>query len=113
MTSQPGLETIAIHILTNILKTKGNQIIKFGRLIEHNMRNVFLGKLCTKCGEDTILRPFSQKSTLSISLDQKLYTVRFYFMPSLRLSKYIEVKLQATCFYFIKSFLREQKEVWN
>ena len=35
--------------------------MKFGQLIEYNMRNIFLEKLCTKCGADTILRPFSKK----------------------------------------------------
>ena len=44
MTSQPGQETIVIHILPNILKSKGNQAIKFGQLIEYNMRTIFLGK---------------------------------------------------------------------
>ena len=35
--------------------------MKFGQLIEYNMRNIFLEKLYTKCGADTILRPFSMK----------------------------------------------------
>ena len=48
MTSQPGLQTIAIHILPNISQSKGNQAIKFGQLIEHNRRNIFLQKLCGK-----------------------------------------------------------------
>ena len=48
MTSQPGLQTIAIHILPNILQSIGNQTIKFGQLIEHNKRNIFLQKLCRK-----------------------------------------------------------------
>ena len=34
MTSQPGLQTIAIHIFPNILQSKGNHKIKFGQLIE-------------------------------------------------------------------------------
>ena len=33
MTSQPGLQTIAIHMLSNISQSKGNQAIKFGQLI--------------------------------------------------------------------------------
>ena len=45
MTSQPGLQTIAIHILPNISKSKGNQTTKFGQLIEYNKRNTFLRKL--------------------------------------------------------------------
>ena len=34
------------------------------------MRNMFLEKSFTKCGGETIPRPFSKKSKLSISLDQ-------------------------------------------
>ena len=44
--------------------------MKFGQLIECNMRNIFLEKSYTKCGRETIPRPFSKKSKLSISLDQ-------------------------------------------
>ena len=70
MTSQPGKQTIAIHILPNISRSKSNQTMKFGQLIECNMRNIFLEKSYTKCGEETIPRPFSKKTKLSISLDQ-------------------------------------------
>ena len=48
MTSQPSLQTIAIHILPNISQSKGNQTTKFGQLIEYNNRNIFLQKLCPK-----------------------------------------------------------------
>ena len=48
MTSQPGLQTIAIHILPNISQSKGNQTMKFGQLIEHNKRNIFMQNLCRK-----------------------------------------------------------------
>ena len=49
MTSQPGLEKIAIHILPNISQSKGgNQTMKLGQLIEYNKRNIFLQKLCGK-----------------------------------------------------------------
>ena len=44
MTSQPGGQTIAIHILANISQSKGNQEIKFGQLIEYNQKNIFLQK---------------------------------------------------------------------
>ena len=30
------------YILTNILRSKGNQAMKFGQLIEHNMKHFFL-----------------------------------------------------------------------
>ena len=42
MTSQPGQQTILIHILPNISRSKGNQTMKFDRLIECNMRKFFL-----------------------------------------------------------------------
>ena len=35
MTSQPRKQTIAIHILGNISRSKVNQIIKLGQLIEY------------------------------------------------------------------------------
>ena len=48
MTSQAGLQTIAIHILPNISQIKGNQTMKFRQLIEYNKRNNLLQKLCGK-----------------------------------------------------------------
>ena len=41
MTSQPGKQTIAINILPNISKSKGNQKMKFSHLIERNMKTLF------------------------------------------------------------------------
>ena len=70
MTSQPGQQTIVIHILPNTLRRKGNQAMKFGQLIECNMRNIFLEKSYTKCDGETSPRPFSEKLKLTISLDQ-------------------------------------------
>ena len=57
MTSQSGLQTVWIHILPNISQSKGNQTMKFGQLIEHNTRNIFLQKLCRKWGRVTNTRP--------------------------------------------------------
>ena len=38
--------------------------MKFGQLIEYNMRNIFVEKLYTKCAGETIPRPLSKKSKL-------------------------------------------------
>ena len=46
MTSQRRYQRIAIHILPNILRSKGNQTMKLGQLIEYNKRKDFLQKLC-------------------------------------------------------------------
>ena len=53
MTSQPGLQAFAVHTLFNISQSRGNQTMKFGQLIEHNKRNIFLQKLCRKLGKET------------------------------------------------------------
>ena len=45
--------------------------MKFGQLIEHNMRHIFLGKSHPKCDGESSPRPFSGKLKLSISLDQQ------------------------------------------
>ena len=41
--------------------------MKFGQLIEYDMRNTFLKKSYSKWDGETILRPFSEKPKLSIS----------------------------------------------
>ena len=48
MTSQPGYQTIAIHILPNVSRSKGNQTMKFSQVIEYNKRHTFLQKSCKK-----------------------------------------------------------------
>ena len=70
MTSQPEKQIIAVHILPNISKSRGNQTLKFDQLIEYNMTKNFLEKLYKKCGRETISRLFSKKSKFSISLVQ-------------------------------------------
>ena len=44
MSSQPEQQIITIQVLPNISRSKGNQEIKFGQLIEYNVRNIFLQK---------------------------------------------------------------------
>ena len=70
MTFQPGKKTIVIHILSNILRSKDNQTMKFGQLVEFNIRNFFFGKPYTNCSREIIPRHFSKKSKLNLSLDQ-------------------------------------------
>ena len=44
--------------------------MKFGQLVEYNMKNIFVEKSYTKCAGETIHRPLSKKSKRRISLDQ-------------------------------------------
>ena len=55
--------------------------MKFGQLIECNLRNIFLEKPFTKYGGETSPSAFSEKLKLSISLDQ--YSEVFYSLPLL------------------------------
>ena len=71
MTSQPGLQTVTIHILPNISRSEDNPATKFSQLIECNIEKSFLEKSYTKCGGETIPRTFSKKTKLSIFLNQQ------------------------------------------
>ena len=42
------LDMVAIHILLNIPRSKGNQTMKFGHLVEYNKWNSFLQNPCIK-----------------------------------------------------------------
>ena len=86
------------QIMCNISKSKGNQTMKLGRLIEHNMRNIFLEKSYHKCGGEASSIFFYKKSKLSVSLDRQseMLLISFYCMSK---SKYIKTKVLTTCFY--------------
>ena len=60
-------------------KISRNQAIKFGQLIEYNLRNIFLEESCTKCGGETSFRPFFNESKLNISLDKYSKVLYIFF----------------------------------
>ena len=43
-----GKQAIVIQTLTNISRIKGNKTMKFGQLIEYNMRKIFVTKIIHK-----------------------------------------------------------------
>ena len=55
MTSQPGQQTIPIHILRNTSQSKGNQIMKFSQVIEDNKGNIFPSKFMQKISQGNCL----------------------------------------------------------
>ena len=69
-----------MHILPNISRSKGNQTFKFGQLIEYNWRSIFVEKSYTKYDAETIPRPLSKISKLSISLDQQCKVLNSLFL---------------------------------
>ena len=58
MTPQPGKQTVAIHKLSNISRSKDNQIMAFGQLIECNIRNNFLENYTKNLVEKLFPDPF-------------------------------------------------------
>ena len=76
-TSKNSQQIITIHILSNISGSKGNQTMKFGLLIEYNMRNISLEKSYTKCSGEGSPRSFCKKSKLSMFLDKGVKELSF------------------------------------
>ena len=67
--SQPGKQRFGIHILYNISRSKDNQAMKSGQLLEYNMRKIFHEKSYTKYSGKGIPKPFSRKSKLITFVD--------------------------------------------
>ena len=57
MTSQPCEQTVVIHILANISRSKGNHTMNLGYLIDYNLKNIFIKALNTKYGRKISARP--------------------------------------------------------
>ena len=82
-------QTIAIHVLPNISRSKSNQTMIFGQLIEYKMRNIFLEKSYTKCVDETSSKPFYKKTKLNISLNKQSESLFLL---------YVQTKELTTCF---------------
>ena len=59
---------MTIHILPNLSRSRQNQAIKFGQVVEYNNRNIFPQKSCRKWSRETSSRP--------LFLFKKLYEVK-------------------------------------
>ena len=64
-----------INIAQYLNISKYNPTIKFGKLIEQNMTNIFIERSYTKC-----TGPFSKKSKFSLSLVQKSKILYSFFV---------------------------------
>ena len=71
--------------MPNISKSKGNQTMILGQLLECNVRKNFLETSWAKYGGETILRLFSKKSKLSIALDQWFKVLYSLFLLNAKL----------------------------
>ena len=57
-------------LLPNTSKSKGNQAMKFGQLMDYIASNIFYEKSYIKCAVETIPRPLSKKSKFRLYLIQ-------------------------------------------
>ena len=82
MTSWIGKQIITTKTLPYISRSEDSQTMKFGELIEYNMRNIFFENTSWKCGQQTSSRFFFKNLIwpyLCIN-SLKLYTVCYYCM---------------------------------
>ena len=115
MMSQPGKKTFATHPFPNMSRSKGNQAMKVGQLIECNIRNIFIETLYTKCGGETIPWSLCKKSKLSISLDQLCKSLNNYF-PLYAKLRAIKIKWNQAADHLllpnIKLLKKQKSSVW-
>ena len=78
------------------------------------MRNIFLEKLCTKCGRETSPRPFykNQNGAYLWIYSLNSYNVCFYCMSKWGGYRKI-LKPKCKPLAFTLCFSKKQKEVWN
>ena len=67
MTSQPGKQTIAIHILPNISRSKDNQTMKSGQLIEWKKKTFLLKNHTQNMAEKLFPEPFLRNQNITVS----------------------------------------------
>ena len=113
MTSQPGKQTILLHTLPKISRSEGNQTMKFGQLIEYNMRNIFFEKSykmwCRNYSPDSFLK--NENDHISGSMVSFSLLIQFIFIVC-RFEGYQNI-LQPSCrplaLALYKAFLKNKK----
>ena len=85
--------------------------MKFGQLIECNMRNIFLEKSYTKYCRETISRSFSKEQKLSISLGQysKVFIYFVFVCQFEDYQKWFKLSCRPVAFTSHKAFLKNKK----
>ena len=101
--------------MSNISRSKSNQSMKFGQLIEHKLRNICFCKIMQRnVLENLLLDPFPkiQIWTYFLVNSPKVYTVYFFWMPSWGLSNYMKTELLLPHVKLFKKLKRSLKLVF-
>ena len=98
--------------MPNISRSKWSQTMKFGQLIEYNMRNIFLKKSYPKWGEETSPRPFSKNQNWAYLWinSLKFYTISFYSMST---SSTTKIYLKKGAIHFLLPPTKLLKKIKN
>ena len=113
MTSQPGQQIIALHIFLNISRSKQNQTMNLGQLIEDNMQNILLEKSYTKCAGKLVPDPFKKIKTEHIS-ELTVWNFVFIVYSSWCLPKILKLRCWPLAFtMYNTSFLKKKKPRTN
>ena len=89
--------------------------MKFGQLLEDNMRNISLKKSYTKWGGESIPISFSKIANSTLSLGQ-WSKVLYSFFIVYQVGGYqniLKVSCRLLLFNSYKKFSKKRKEVWN
>ena len=102
MTPQTGKQTTAIHTQPNISRSIDHRTMKFGQLIENNMKNIFMKNNAQNLVEKLIPGPFlkNQNSAYLWINNLKFYRVCFYW----GLPAYIKSKMLTLVFTSYEAF---------
>ena len=115
MTSQTGLQIIAIPILPNISRSKGNLILKLNNLMEYNTINYFLETSYTKCDGKANPRLFYKDTKFSISLDcrpEMLWSLFFLYVQVV-IYQLITIKITILMTIKVKVLITWSRICWD
>ena len=110
--SEAENQTIAIHILPNISRSKGNRTMKFGQLIEYNMKTFFLKNhtqnMMEKAFPDSFLKYQNWACLWTNSL--KFYTVYFIACKVEGSRNMLKLSCRLLAFTSRKAFLKSKEK---
>ena len=109
MTSLTDQQSIAIHILANNSRSKGNQAMKFDLLIEYNMRDIFLKNHTRNVVEKLFPDPFLKNLPYLWINILKFYTVFFIVCQVEDYRNILKLSFRPLAFTSHKGFLKNKK----
>ena len=115
MTSQPGLQITVMHILLNISRSKDNQAMKFGQLIEYKKRNIFFLKIIHRMRQRN-QSPYLKNQVLTcLWINSLKFNTKQFVLIVCQVEAYGNIlKLSCTLLAFTSFYdFLKIKEVWN